>query len=782
MKLNRAWQSGMTKVLLGAAIVISLLAVRGAQAGNEPVHLTTDWSRRHLIFTPPHTLAQQFKLSSNPRYVQQYLRRNAQKNAGQSDPRWRRAPEPVAKPLHRDWSTYIGYGGDPSNIVPATTGPGNYPAKYSFDPTAANCEVPAPPAGQQPDFIVFNTGLQGSASNVPYIDAGTVVAQPNQGDTVILADFFGNGITLTLTASTLNSNTDPGNNGFPGHSGTGTFDATQASTFILAQNIAAAINIPGNGSTFDGFGTHLSAVAVGNTVNLAFTTQAGFTSFANFPGFMQVTGSTTTNGPSIVWDFGKMVGGAAGIPTIVAIDNLYEGTCSSATPHYDGSTPLYYWSYNTGGQATTSPVLSADGSQVAFIQQQGNTGAYLVILKWRANSRDGSINPPLGTVQLPVTLTSQASAAAYRSCDPLPDPGGCMLAIPLNGGLTDTRSSPYYDYSNDVIYVGDDGGVLHKFTGVFKGTPAEVVVNAGGIVWPASVHAGNQLNSPVYNDNDGGIAAGTPGIFVTDVAGVLSRVDATVGSGTGGKISTAKLANVGFDDAPILDSTTGNVYAFARGDVGGGSAQRTGVYRFTVRFAAGATGAGSEAIVSTSSATQPTAFFTGDFDNIYYSSANGTGSMYVCSTNGGITSMWRIPVNAGVLGSPVPGPTIATADVDCSPVTEFNNGSTDRIFVSITGSPVTGGHVNCPFSTTGCVMSFDVTTSTGWNSNTPTSATESVVGGTSGIVVDNSSSAAGNSQIYFSPLQTGTCNPDVSPGNTAGLGGCGIQTSQNGLL
>jgi hypothetical protein len=477
-----------------------------------------------------------------------------------------------------------------------------------------------------------------------------------------------------------------------------------------------------------------------------------------------------------------MVGGAAGIPTVVAIDNLYETTCASTTPNYNGSTPLYYWSYNTGGQATTSPVLSNDGSQVAFVQQLPGMGAYLVILKWRANSRSAAINPPLGTPQLPVTLTTQASGAAYRACNPLPDPGGCMYTIPFNGGLTDTRSSPFFDYSNDTLYVGDDGGVLHKFTGVFQGTPAEVVSAGPAIVWPAVVDPGTELNSPVLDDSDGGVAAGTPGIFVTDIAGYVTRLDATIGSGTGGRFTSAASATVGFDDGPVLDPTTGNLYVFARGDNGGGAAQRSGVFQFPVRFATGATGA--EVKVSTDNTTQPTAFYTGDFDNIYYTSANGTGSMYVCTTNAGKTAMWRIPVTAGVLGTPVPGPTLATANVDCSPVTEFNNGATDRIFVSVTGSAISAAPITCPTpsATYGCVMSFDVTTSTGWNVSTPTSATEGESGGTSGIVVDNSTGATGTSQIYFTPLYGWACNPGPFPGITAGLGGCSIQTSQNGLL
>jgi hypothetical protein len=44
------------------------------------------------------------------------------------------------------------------------------------------------------------------------------------------------------------------------------------------------------------------------------------------------------------------------------------------------------------------------------------------------------------------------------------------------------------------------------------------------------------------------------------------------------------------------------------------------------------------------------------------------------------------------------------------------------------------------------------------------------VGGTSGIIIDNTSTSTGASQVYFSTLGTGTCG-----------GGCGVQASQAGL-
>src|ERR1022692_4260578 len=105
MESNSSRRIRLAQILLGAVIVIALVVARETNAGNGPVHLTTDWSHRHLVFSPPHGLMHQFQLSRNPRYVQQWVRRNAEKKEREGDRdggrdhdgddrRWRRAPEP----------------------------------------------------------------------------------------------------------------------------------------------------------------------------------------------------------------------------------------------------------------------------------------------------------------------------------------------------------------------------------------------------------------------------------------------------------------------------------------------------------------------------------------------------------------------------------------------------------------------------------------------------------------------------------------------------------------
>src|SRR5438552_976643 len=83
---------------------------------------------------------------------------------------------------------------------------------------------------------------------------------------------------------------------------------------------------------------------------------------------------------------------------------------------------------------------------------------------------------------------------------------------------------------------------------------------------------------------------------------------------------------------------------------------------------------------------------------------------------------------------------------EASPLTELKNGTTDRLFVGITKGDNNAGL--CRFNG-GCVENFDITL---LMPTTTASASVSEAGGTSGIVVDNVSTAPEASSIYFGPL------------------------------
>ena len=599
MTSKNSWRIRVAQILLGV-FVIALVAVRGVKAGEEQHHhLVTDWSHRHLVYSEPRSLMKRFELSRDPRYVQQWMRRSAERRHDRDEWRWRRALEHPDH-IQGDWSIDMGPG--------ATVGAVNYPAKFSFDPTSENCATPAPSPGQQPDFVVYNTSQPGSTSQA----------------------------------------------------------------------------------------------------------------------------------------------------TIAAFTNLYS-SCTGG--------PTLYWAYNTGttGAVVTSPVLSFDGSQVAFVQSTPSA-ATLVILRWAAAS--GSLSNP--------------AVPASGSCTALTAP--CQTTVTFSNGNsdtnpTDTHSSPFYDYSTDTLFVGDASGFLHKFTGVFLGTPMEVVCTpttmtagctapAGTNLWPAIVDSYGQLNSPVVIDS-------LNEVLLTDNQGLFGVVDTTVGGiDDRGTTTTIKLAGTGFDDGPLVDVTSGFMYAFARAD---NTNNVTAVFQLAIPGFPDAldNATGPEAIVSNTGTNPASAFFNGAFDDAYYSSG-GTGNLYACGTSGVVNALWQIPITGGVMGTPVLGPELTTADVACSPITEFLNGATDRMFLSVAGSAVAGTPINC-LAGSGCVMSFDITNPLTWGPSTGPAATTTVTGGTSGIIIDNSSSAGGASQVYFTPLSDQLCT------TSGGTGGCAIQASQSGL-
>ncbi|MGB7945638.1 MAG: hypothetical protein WCF42_20185 [Terriglobales bacterium] len=504
--------------------------------------------------------------------------------------------------------------------------------------------------------------------------------------------------------------------------------------------------------------------------------------------------------PSCINDFAVFntsLAGSATQASIIAYNKLYSG-CG-------GTFPTVYWAYDTLGTITTSATLSADGSQVAFVELNG-TVATLVLLKWKASTTETAAAPFV------FTATNNVTNANYRTCT-----APCMTTIAFHPTTTtdptptDAYSSPFYVYVNsseplyDTLYVGDDAGYLHQFTGVFIGTPAETTTT-----WPVEVGTAN-LSSPVYDSTTGNVFVTTSYVETGNTGGRIAAVCATstcTGSSNGnvtvaigtvtpslvlGPTKTSAVAchgtgssGDGFNlrfDAPIIDSAAGKAYVFVGNDGNGESA----VIQFstTVGTATGDleyhTSCGTETTVGTASTTAGISIFAGTFDNLYFTSSGGdpTGNLYTCGNTSADATLYQIPITANVMAtSGTSVLAVSTASTTCSPLTEvFSATGTDLIFFSVESSSSTASPVSCTL-TTGCLMSFSVpTTSTGTLPTAP-AATLAAAGGTSGIIIDNTASSgteAGASQVYFSPLANQTCP-------TSGTaGGCAVQASQSAL-
>ena len=70
--------------LAGALFLLSWGKKTHAQAGHTPVHMTSDWSNRHMVYSAPPSIGQALRLQAEPRYMQQWTRRNVKPSPAQS--------------------------------------------------------------------------------------------------------------------------------------------------------------------------------------------------------------------------------------------------------------------------------------------------------------------------------------------------------------------------------------------------------------------------------------------------------------------------------------------------------------------------------------------------------------------------------------------------------------------------------------------------------------------------------------------------------------------------
>jgi len=745
-------QSRQWLPLLTAAFFVLSASPVSAQklpVTSAPIGLPQDWSHRHVVYTHPDTPEEAAKKGQtakwrknyrDPRFVIALGRRLEAQAAAKSPvkpllPRLQPGRNKPSRPsvesgIQRDWSQVLGGSAGVGT-------PGVYPAKYSFDIYATpDCEN---------DFVVYSTATAGATQVVNGTNNErrglTITGDVGNGNTFTIGT-VGTARSIVLTASaTLN---------------TGLNFQNITSVTVRATNLAAAANRWSHQ-------TGITATSAAGVVTFRRNTFGNLATIALASTLTNATIGGNTNGL-----------GTAGQPTIIAFNELYS-SCNNDDPKQ----PRVFWSYNTGTGAIveTSPVLSyfdADGggSQVAFVQRSGTT-ASLVLLRW------SSAAP--GTAGAPVVPTLAASAADYRN---FATPGGCtttpcMLVIPFadsNGNanhdsLDNRTSSPYVDYVGDVIWVGDADGFLHKFTGVFFGTPAEV----DDATFPVEVSNGNDLTSPVYDSSTGQVFVGSASAGAGS-GGMLHRVNAT----TGVVVSSSKLTtdtNLGILASPMIDSSAGRAYVFAYAGNGGTGANCTiavcrAVVQFTTNFAAANTGTTAIVGAGADNAGQQ---YLGTFDDAYYSSPTPDGALYVAGgdpTQQWVTVLWKIPITNNVMGTPIRGATISGNDLTVgsytSPLSQVKNGDNEYLYVGVHDYATDGTATVCGNNGavgSACLYMFklndlngtDPGTGDPWGAANVPYAGLAVSNGTGGIIMDNISAVPGTSQVYFSNLN--------SPGN-----------------
>jgi hypothetical protein len=143
---------------LAVAPTVFAQAAPGAKTG-----VPTDWSSHHVIFSQPATAKKAERVQQDPRYWQQHYRQSAAKlpqvetlNVLDSGWQFGLDADPGGHTPKGDWAEDMGSG--------ASVGADNYPAKYSFSLTTANCA-----GALQPDFTVYGTGLAGTLTQASIV-------------------------------------------------------------------------------------------------------------------------------------------------------------------------------------------------------------------------------------------------------------------------------------------------------------------------------------------------------------------------------------------------------------------------------------------------------------------------------------------------------------------------------------------------------------------------------------------------------------------------------------
>lgn len=484
--------------------------------------------------------------------------------------------------------------------------------------------------------------------------------------------------------------------------------------------------------------------------------------------------------PDCVKDFVVFPVNAAGSSSqenLVAFNHLYSGTAGAtgicnrtATGNDTGVAATVLWSYNvqalTGvGAVPTSPVLSLDGNKVAFVESAAGKQAHFHVLAWK--SGDGKV-ANLQTATSPATISSFSSTAPAAA-------SGTATDLVLNTTLatgSDTVSSPYIDYANDVAYVGNDSGFLFRVKNVFCtnptcGTAAPAIDATWGNQGAVAVCSG-KLTGPVLDFYNLNVYVGCSDgkLYSISQAGTVTSV--VVGDGV-----TAKTYG-GIVDPPIVDGVNGYVYAVS----GSANAGNNGVLvQATAKFSSTVAvpiGAGNQCNIHAPAFNN--AYFTspaGANSLIYVGGVTGTvGTCTAAGATGGAAVLYGASFGAGgVLNSGAPAHSLASTNPvgsEYAPIGEFYNTSTgnDVIFVSLLRNNSHGFDNLYSFSST-----------TGWSATIQNAVVEGL--GVSGMVVDNSSTSAQASSIYFGSLsQNAACN---SPQTGANTGGCAVKLTQAGL-
>ncbi|MFZ3340581.1 MAG: hypothetical protein WA609_17845 [Terriglobales bacterium] len=450
--------------------------------------------------------------------------------------------------------------------------------------------------------------------------------------------------------------------------------------------------------------------------------------------------------PSCTADFAvfalNVAGATNGQANIVGIDELYSGTGPNGLC---GTAPTVTWAYNgstKGGSVLTSPTISLDGTKIAYVESAAGSSVFHVL----------TVKAGQGTVTKATAPTANGACTATTSC---------LVSTTYSSTVTTTLADAWVDYQTDKAFVASDDGKISRISCVFK-----CVLNAQPTLdWtytlPVAGTGGAQPvpNGPVYDYPSGRL-------FVGDQLGELWVINAGGGTptlnagpvmiggggcttahppgrtGTGGDCTATGTA-YGIPDAIMLDASGGAQKIFALSGNNGNTGATAVLAQLSMNLSAEVTVALGQGGVN---------LYHGAFNNAYWGATPATsGDLFVCGTGSADTTPWIYWV--GFSSYPTMDSTLAgsvtrsgPAGAPCVPFTEFYNTNINLGGVPGHHDELMGGIVAA--GTSGLMITDDISVLPllqGLNDVTE-------AGGVSGVIVDNISTIAQASSMYFGTL------------------------------
>jgi hypothetical protein len=444
---------------------------------------------------------------------------------------------------------------------------------------------------------------------------------------------------------------------------------------------------------------------------------------------------------------------------MVGINNLYSGNPAGLC----GVNPTVTWAYNgstAAGSVLTSPVLALNGKKIAYVESAAGSAVFH-ILTWVAGQ---------GTVTRSVTPNVPGGCTAGSNC---------LQSVTFSTAATATFASPWVDYATDKGFVSSDDGKIYRISCVFN-----CALNTNPTVdWTFTLPVAGtggatpRPNGGVYNSPYGYLIVGdqlgelwvinastsTPTLHAGPVmvgGGGCTVINPPGRTGTPTPCTPTGTA-FGIPDSVILDASGGSerILAFT-----GNNGSNAAVAQLTQDLTS---------LISVNIGQGGVDIHSGTFDNTYYGSTPSAGHLFLCGTGAADTTpyhYWVGYTNYPAINSAPTGSLQRLAGatgVGCVPYNEFFNPN-----LNLGG--VVGHHDLLVSGLVDAANGYIITNDISLGSVPGALNFVNYPGGISGVVIDNDSTAAQASSVYFSTLGTvsvGTCNNSI----------CAVKLSQGAL-